>query len=43
MDISKIYNYVEDEIKPVHNVKTYDEVQIKPWDEFNEKLLFLIL
>lgn len=37
MDISKIYNYVEDEIKPIHNVKTYDSVQIKPWDEYNEK------
>lgn len=37
MDISKIYNYVEDLPKPVKGVTTYDEVKTKPWDDYNDK------
>jgi hypothetical protein len=37
MDISKIYNYVEEEIKPEIKIKEYPENKLTPWNDFNAK------
>jgi len=38
LEISKIYNYNADPIKPDHENKTYKDSEIKPWDEYNSKV-----
>ncbi len=37
LEISKTYNYVEDTIKPDVEQKEYKGLELKPWDDYNNK------